>query len=238
MGARKMLDGTESVVAHNSLKADVDRHGLANRLKLPETPRRSEALEGAQALPVRKPFQNTFARWYCIQHRPMEGARARLAIRREGFDVHWPRAIVRGFRRDDVLEPLFPGYLFVLFDVRRGGWGAIRQADHVEAILGVREIGAPIALPLGVVEGLIDMARGAIGGAIDCTGDPDGEGALAERPILLEAGAPVSFLDEALFAQPALLKADRGGERVKVLMTFFGEEVEVSVRRKGLKVPT
>ncbi|MBS7810524.1 transcription termination/antitermination NusG family protein [Roseococcus pinisoli] len=234
-----MLDGMEVTMANSALKADVERHGLANPSTLPETPRRSEAPEEAQAPPVRKQFQIPAARWYCIQHRPMEGARARLAIRREGFDVHWPRVIVRGFRRDDVLEPLFPGYLFVLFDVRRGGWGAIRKkGNHVDAILGVRELGAPIPMPVGVVEGLIDRARGAIGGAIDGTGDPEGEGALAERPIILEPGAPISFLDKALFAQPALLKADRGGERVKVLMTFFGQEQEVSVQRRALQVPT
>lgn len=230
-----MLDGISATVAHSSFKAEAIGRRTAGPVTLPEVPRHSEQLDEAPAPPVRRTSSLIAERWYCIQHEKYQGARARLNIRRAGFgpdDVHWPRAIIRDPRKDDVLEPLFPGYLFVRFDVRRAGWGKIRHAGNVLAILGVREIGSPIAIPHGEVERLIDLAQGAIGGAIDKTGDQLEEERLAS---ILVSGTKLTFLDEALFANPVMLRADRGRERVEVMMTWFGEERIVSARRDAMK---
>lgn len=206
---------------------DVIRRDAVGPVTLPDALMRSAAPDEALAPPVRKLSE----RWYTIQHKPFEGARARIAIRRAGFEVHWPRQIVRRHRRDDVLEPLFPGYLFARFDVARRGWGGIQRADHVVGILGLREVGAPIPVAVGEVERLIERA-GAIDLPIDSTGD-DRFHVLVE-PI--KPGTPLTLLDERLFGQPAILKADRGGDRVKVLLQMLGCDRVVELARASVRV--
>lgn len=125
-------------------------------------------LEEAPPPPVREPS----LRWYVVRHAPFEGGPARNAIRRLGFEAHWPRLIKRRRGHDDWLEPMFPGYLFALFDAGRSGWGRINRLDQVVDIIGVRDRGRPIALPVGEVEALIGRA-GAVDCAIDQTGDAD-----------------------------------------------------------------
>lgn len=166
-GNRNMLDdSTHNLAPLRS--TDVIRRGAASPVT-PSAPNQGpEAPDEAQALPVRKHSP----RWYVVMHKPFEGARARRAIRELGFDVHWPREIKRQARANDVIEPVFPGYLFVRFDERRGGWAQIRRLDHVAAICGLREHGRPIPLPRGEVEALIARA-GGMDGVIDCTGDAE-----------------------------------------------------------------
>lgn len=222
-----MLDGIGANLA--SLRpTETIRRGVASPVSSSAPLQGPEAPDAAQALPVRQPSE----RWFVVQHEPFFGPTARHHIRRLGFEVHWPRMIVRQARRDDVIVPLFPGYMFALFDVARGGWGEIHRAKskHIMGVLGVRELGAPIAVRWGEVEKLICRA-GAIDAAIDLTGDKD----VPEPVVPLEAGAVVMFLDENLFSHPAILHADRGGPRVDILMQMLGAERVVSVPRDRVR---
>ena len=162
-----MLDDTTNNLAPLRL-TEVIRRGAASPVT-PSAPDQGPAApDEAQARPVRKHSP----RWYVVMHKPHEGGRARRAIRALGFDVHWAREVIREARADDIIKPLFPGYLFVRFDENRGGWAQIRRLDHVTAICGLREHGRPIPLPRGEVEALIARA-GGMDGVIDSTGDAE-----------------------------------------------------------------
>lgn len=189
-----MLDDIENHSAHAGLTETI-RRGAASPVSPSAATSAPAAPDEAQALPVRKHSP----RWYVVMHKPFEGARARRAIRGLGFDVHWPREIKRQARSNDVIEPVFPGYLFVRFDESRGGWAQIRRLDHVAAICGVREHGRPIPLPRGEVEALITRA-GGMDGLIDSTGDGD---AMAAPPA--DGGRLAATLDGRRGA-----KAERG----------------------------
>lgn len=166
-----MLDDT----SHNLSQlrpTETIRRGTASQVSLSAALLAPAALDEAPPPPVRE----LSLRWHVVRHKPFEGARARNAIRRLGFECHWPRVISRRPRHDDVIEPLFQGYLFAQFDACRGGWSRINRLDEVVAIIGLRELGRPLALPRGEVEALIARA-GAIDCAIDTTGD------MAEPPF-------------------------------------------------------
>lgn len=218
-----MLDDTREHLAPLRL-TEVIRRGTASHVTPSAAQSAPEAPDEAQAPPVRKHSE----RWYVIRHKPFEGHRARNAIRRLGFEVHWPRAIVRQPRRNDVIEPLFPGYLFARFDVARAGWAAINKPDPIVGIVGVKEQGGPIPVPVGAVERLIAQA-GAIDLPIIPAEDAD------DVVVPLAAGEEVMLLDPHWMGLRGLLKADRGGERVKVLLTVLGAERLVEVPRASVR---
>jgi transcriptional antiterminator RfaH len=218
-GNRNMLDDTGNNLAPLRLTKAIQR-GTASYVTSSAPSMGPEAPDEAQALPVRKLSE----RWYVIRHKPFEGFRARNAIRRLGFEVHWPRTIVRVPRRNDVIEPLFPGYLFARFDINRAGWGRIPRADAVVGVLGLEQGGTPIPVPSGEVERLIAQAR-----AIDLPIEPPEDAEAAVTP--LAEGVEVTILDARLMGAKGLLKADRGGERVKVLLNILGAERLVEVPR-------
>jgi transcriptional antiterminator RfaH len=215
-----MLDDIDRSYAQAG-PTDEMRRGIASRVTPSAAQAAPAAPDEAQAPPVRKHSE----RWYVILHKPFEGFRARNAIRRLGFEAHWPRIIDRKPRRNDVILPLFPCYLFARFDVTKGGWGAIADAAAVTAIIGVREFGAPTGMPVGAVERLIAQA-----GAIDLPIDPTGD--LDEVLPPLKEGSDVELLDVRFMGAKGLLKESRGGERVKVLLNILGAERLVEVPRE------
>lgn len=168
------------------------------------------------------------ATWLCIHHRPDDGARVRLGIRREGWEVHWPREVVRMPRKDDVLRPFFPGYMFARPLERHARWDSLRGAvPNVIGIVGVREHGQPVHPPRGFVEMLIDRAGGAIDGVIPAPED--------ERADKLRPGAKLRLRHGAWDGVEAVLEVDRG-VRVDVLLTLLGVRRVVSVDRASVEV--
>ncbi len=61
--------------------------------------------------------------WYVAQTRPRQEAIAELNLQRQGYTCYLPRLATRKHLRghwQNVIEPLFPGYLFVQLDVSQG----------------------------------------------------------------------------------------------------------------------
>lgn len=85
-------------------------------------------------------------RWHVARHRPFEGATIAERVEALGFEAKFLRVEVRKAGRDDVLRPLFPGYLFVRFDAAVPTWTAILRVNGIVGLLG-RPDGTPIALP-------------------------------------------------------------------------------------------
>lgn len=168
--------------------------------------------------------------WYCVQHRAGFGAQTKCALRRAGFEVHWPREVIRPFRRDDVLRPLFPGYLFAQVAAGRR-WGAILSVSYVLGIVGIRDRGTPCVVPDKIVEALIACA-GAIDLAIDNTPEAKMERALGHDVSSdLMPGGRVRILAPGFEGLEGVLCEDRGDERVRVLLEILGGSREVAVPR-------
>jgi transcriptional antiterminator RfaH len=151
--------------------------------------------------------------WLTVHHRADSGAQVRLALRRLGIEVHWPRLVVRRPRQDDVLRPLFPGYCFAAMDPTRQSWSHLK-VDKVLGLVGVREYGRPTALRNGEVEALISMAGDAIDGVIGPTQDA--------RPIFRQ-GDRLRVVAGPFAGLLATFKGDRPQDRVAVLMEVLGK---------------
>lgn len=166
---------------------------------------------GGQPPPLREPARRV---WIVIHHRADDGARVRAGIRDTGWTVFWPRMIIRAPKRDDVLKPWFPGYMFATRPPGGPTYGAIMRLPNVVTVLGVRECGSPSPAPAAMVEALIARAGGIDPGLIDMTPD---------RTI--PPGAPVRITTGPLAGFHGLYHSDAGQDRVRVLLTLMGRDV-------------
>ena len=92
-------------------------------------------------------------RWYVIQCKPREDARAMEHLRNQSYEAFQPllpREQVRQGRRQLVSEPLFPGYVFVRLSDVDDNWAPLRSTRGVARL--VRFGGVPAVLPDTVME--------------------------------------------------------------------------------------
>lgn len=184
------------------------------------------ASAGGEAPSVQPLWADPHAPWICIEHRANCGARVRLDLRRNGFEVHWPREVVRIRGRDDVLRPFFPGYLFALPVEPRASWHGLKERGQFGLfVLGLRELGRPARPPPGFVAALIQRAGGAIDGVI-----PAKEDEIAR----LTKGDPVLVKGWGREDWGGIFVAERG-KRVEVMLSLFGREIAVPLDPKNVR---
>lgn len=109
--------------------------------------------------PRRIPCADTL-RWHVAQCRPRCEFVAKMNITEMGLSTFLPTIERRrsvGRRAADLIEPLFPGYLFVAFDPRIAQWRKIAAQRGVLRMLchGDR----PDTIPTGVIDGLRELAN-------------------------------------------------------------------------------
>lgn len=212
-----MLDSIGSAMPPSSHAHRVPA-GQAGGMQRGSGPHRPDSSEGA-APSLRSGAQLL---WIVIHHRADDGARVRYGIRDAGWTPFWPRLIIRHPRRDDVLRPMFPGYMFASRPPGADSYGAILRIPNVIGILGVREFGSPTPAPTAVIEALI-QASGGIDGMIDAT--PDRR---------LSPGQAVRITTGPLAGFHGLYQSDRGQDRVRVLLTLMGRDVPHDVPRDAV----
>lgn len=224
MSAAKTLDGAHDgalPMARGSWNA-AGLAGAGHTIAGPSGPARTEG----QAPPVQPQWADPLAPWICIEHRADSGARVRLDLRRNGFEVHWPREVVRIQGRDDVLRPFFPGYMFALPVASRASWHSVKERGQFGIfVLGLREMGRPARPPGGFVAALIQRAGGAIDGVI-----PAKEDEIAR----LGPGDAVHVTRWGRDDWNGVFVAERG-KRVEVMLTLFGRDSPVLVEARHVR---
>ena len=100
--------------------------------------------------------------WYAAQLRPNGDTLAMVNLERQGFNAFRPliwetRRSEKGPRR--LLRPMFPGYVFVQFDITQPEWPKIRSTRGVSRLVG-NNSGGPSRLPTGLVDILKQRCAG------------------------------------------------------------------------------
>ena len=154
-------------------------------------------------------------RWYAARTLPNRDNFAGQNLQRMGFRVYAPKfwRTVRHARKiQNVLAPLFPGYLFVIVDLSRDRWRSINGTAGVASLIMNADL--PMCVPHGVVEAIID--RGHFAHAENC--------AQTHR-----VGQKVKILSGP-FAETVcqLERLDHNG-RVRVLLEIMGGKVAVQL---------
>lgn len=156
-------------------------------------------------------------RYFVVQTQPSADGIAAANLLNQGFDVFQPTITVERkhprYQRvtSEVIEPLFPGYLFVRFDLSDARWRSVNGTRGVKGLLGAGE--QPIPVPVGIVE---DIQRRLTAGEFTpraVRGPRLKRGELGQ----VTAGPFSGFIGECLASRR---------DRVKLLLNIFGRRTE------------
>lgn len=163
-------------------------------------------------------------RWYVIHSKPRQEARAEENLTAQGYQVYLPQLKTSKRRNGkwvDVVEPLFPRYLFIQLVENQDSFAPIRSTFGVSKL--VRFGDTPAQAPAGLIESLKQL-------------ESSGNGLHVQSDHLFDAGSEVNIIDGSLEGIKAIVKADSGDERVVVLLNLMGRENTLSVARDSLIV--
>lgn len=145
---------------------------------------------------------------------------AAAALRRAGFELFFPCVQPLRIQRSRAEEPLFPGYIFVRYDMASHGWPSLY---HVPRMTGWVRFG-------GVVHPVPDEVIAQIVQRIEAVEKRNGLWARFRRGERVRiALGPVESVGEVL-EEPQSPRA-----RVRLLLEFLGRRVEAQVPRRHVR---
>ena len=154
--------------------------------------------------------------WYVVATKPLQEPVAHEHLSRQGYKALLPQLRLRKRRRgkwQEVIEPTFPGYIFVALELGVDDMGPIRSTQGCREL--VRFGQTPAVVPHKVIQALeqsnhLQTSDGA-------TKDPFYPGDV----VTIESG-PFQGLS-AIYAMA------KGADRVQVLISMLGQEQRVNL---------
>jgi len=156
--------------------------------------------------------------WFVAQLRPHGLAQARVHLKRQGFETFSPvilNAHHSQKKKTAEHKPLFPGYLFVHFDPRNNGWGAINNTRGVSRLI-LNDPRRPLPLPVELMQTLQDRC------------DPN---EIYKTVNDLEVGDHIRVLTGPFAELVTRIETLPDTERVGVLIELMGREVRSTLPR-------
>ena len=153
-------------------------------------------------------------KWYAARTRPLAEYMTRDQFMMSGLEVYLPCAQTRSPRPGYQDAPLFPGYLFVHYDLERHGWSVLRRAPQ---FAGLVSFGGEVpSVPDRVMEEMVRWVDGI-----------NGIGGLWTR---YRAGERVRVGLGPLESLAEVLEEPKSPQApVRVLLRFLGQLVEANV---------
>src|SRR5690606_247840 len=148
-------------------------------------------------------------RWYCVHTRPRAEAQALEHLQRQGFECFLPRlqrSVLRGGRRQTVVEALFPRYLFLRADADTTSLAPVRSTRGAVGL--VRTAGEPAIVPGEFIERL------------QADANADGLITLPERRLL--PGERVAITEGPLAGLQGIYTQAQSEQRALVLLDILG----------------
>jgi transcriptional antiterminator RfaH len=159
--------------------------------------------------------------WYAVHTKARQERLAAEHLTRQHYQTHLPLICLPRRRRGrwhEVVEPLFPGYLFVRLDPGRHNMAPIGSTRGVIAL--VRFGGSLRPVPEELVEHLQAAQR---------------EGAAAIREDhLFQPGDPVEIVSGPMAGLRAIFLASSGRERADLLLDLLGRSNRIAVSQHQL----
>ena len=170
-----------------------------------------------------KPFMsNILKNWFLLQFKPNAHKLAERNLHRQGFETFLPLQEITDRKKAafiNNLKPLFPGYMFVTFNIHDAPWRKINNTMGVSKLVSFNSYPKPV--PVDLVSGLM----------LRC----DASGKLLP-PEQLNKGDEVQFLNGPFANFVTTVEEIDAQQRVWVLMKLMGRSTRISVNIEGLKI--
>jgi len=157
--------------------------------------------------------------WYTLVTKPRRERLAQENLERQGFQTYLPELKDKRLRRGrevEVIEALFPRYLFIQLTLWVDNIAPIRSTTGVSTLL--RFGGYPMEVPEELVLNLKQHA------------DPVTGLHHRERPRMVR-GRQVNILTGPLAGLQGIFEAESGTERVTILLDMLGQQTRVQLQR-------
>jgi transcriptional antiterminator RfaH len=162
--------------------------------------------------------------WHAVFCKPHKEEVAAANLENQGYEVYLPRLVTlrrRAGRWAEVIEPLFPRYLFMT-----AGHGE-KSLAPIRSTLGVRDFVRIHGVPAVVPENVIDALRSRA--------DPaNGLHRINSSPF--RAGTRIRFTAGPLTGLEGIFEMECADARVIVLLQLLGKTSRVTVPRDSLAV--
>lgn len=166
-------------------------------------------------------FHDRGTTWFLAQLKPNSAKIAERNLKRQGFRTFMPEEEVTKRAKSKFVtarQPMFPGYIFVAFNVATGGWRAINSTNGITRLVSFGKDPAPV--PLDIVSGLM----------LRC----DLQGRLIP-PKLLNPGDQVAMPHGPFADFVAEVEKIEPNRRVWVLLDIMGGKTRVAVGSDQLR---
>lgn len=174
--------------------------------------RRERVTSSVASLSMSQPSESSQKFWYLIYTKPRQETVALTNLARQGYGVYLPRLRQlrkRRGKRDLIIEPLFPRYLFIHLNPETDNWVPIRST------LGVASLVRFSAEPARVPDALVAQLQ-------SCEGE---EGWHEWAETKLSIGDRVRVAEGPLKGHEGIILAKTGQERIMLLLGLLGKEV-------------
>lgn len=156
--------------------------------------------------------------WCVAYTQPMKELFAQEHLLRQHFQVYLPRfKKLRRYGRAtrEVLIPLFPRYIFVGIDLEADRWRSINGTRGVSHLLMMNSV-RPAQVPTTHIQALKDQE------------EPDGSVTIASLATFTK-GQKLLIKEGVFKNQPATFEKLDSQKRIHVLLSFLGQETEISL---------
>ena len=161
--------------------------------------------------------------WHVAASKPRKERIAEINLRLQGFETFWPNirnVVRRRGKATQVLEPLFPGYLFVRFNRERDRWQSINGTMGIQRLICARG-GLPAPVPTSAMQEILQRC-------------PQGTWECATPE--LRYGQQVDLVSGPFAGMSGRFEQLVSRDRVRVLMSLLESEVSVVMPAAFLSV--
>lgn len=169
-----------------------------------------------------KIIQTENLRWLVVRTKARQETLALENLERQDFESYLPMLQLRKRRRNkwtEVVEPLFPGYIFVHVDPDQTSITPIRSTLGVNGI--VRFGNALVPIPDDVILFLKQSEQ------------PDTGHHHSDKP-LFQKGDSVQIVDGPFTGLQGIYQMDKGEDRVMILIEILGRQSSVAIKLDGV----
>ena len=160
--------------------------------------------------------------WYAVQTKPRREGEAATNLRRQAFETYLPRIRLSKRRKGkwiDIIEPLFPRYLFIHVDLKTTNTAPIRSTFGVTQLVRFGDHLQPVP------DEVIDYLKSKE--------DPDA-GCHLQKEKTLKAGDMVEILEGPFQGLVGIYQQASGEARAIVLLNCLGGQNPVTLSRTAI----